>query len=155
MHVVSTRENEITIRPATLLDVSAVTKLAYALWNDSDLQELHQEMRSIIPANDAIIYLAFHGEDLVGFAQFQLRVDYVEGTSSSPVGYLEGVYVEPAFRHKGIARRLVEWGEAWSKDQGCREFASDCELKNTASIAFHAAIGFTEANRLVCFTKSL
>lgn len=38
---------------------------------------------------------------------------------------------------------------------GCREFASDCELTNEESLRFHLGTGFTEANRIICFTKPL
>ena len=39
----------------------------------------------------------------VGFAQVQLRRDYVGGNHLSPVGYLEGIYVEETYRRRGIA----------------------------------------------------
>ena len=94
-------------------------------------------------------------ETPIGFAQCQLRRDYVEGTSTSPVGYLEGIYVCPEYRGAGLARALLSRCEAWAREQGCSEFASDCELTNTASLAFHQALGFTEANRIICFTKKL
>ena len=34
-------------------------------------------------------------------------------------------------------------------------FASDCELDNAGSLQFHIAMGFTEANRIICFTKRI
>ena len=95
------------------------------------------------------------GERPAGFAQCQLRYDYVEGTETSPVGYLEGVFVDPAYRKQGHGRALVAACEDWARKQGCREFASDCELSNTQSLAFHLASGFREAGRIICFTKPL
>lgn len=91
----------------------------------------------------------------VGFAQCQLRRDYVEGTDSSPVGYLEGIFVREEYRRRGLARQLLAACEGWARAQGCREFASDCELHNLDSLRFHLGIGFTEANRIICFTKKL
>jgi aminoglycoside 6'-N-acetyltransferase I len=91
----------------------------------------------------------------VGFAQCQLRSDYVEGTKLSPVGYLEGIYVEPEYRRRGIARALLRRCEQWAQEKGCAEFASDCELDNRESITFHMHAGFSEANRIVCFAKWL
>lgn len=41
------------------------------------------------------------------------------------------------------------------RKQGCTEFASDCELDNEASLAFHLKMGFAEANRIICFTKRI
>jgi aminoglycoside 6'-N-acetyltransferase I len=85
----------------------------------------------------------------------QLRHDYVEGTKTSPVGYLEGIYVREEYRRSGVAKELLECCEQWAKEKGCTEFASDCELTNEKSIAFHSAAGFSEANRIVCFTKTI
>lgn len=91
----------------------------------------------------------------VGFAQCGLRCDYVEGTETSPVGYLEGIFVKAEHRHKGYAAELLTACEAWARSMGCTEFASDCELDNTDSLQFHLATGFQEANRIICFTKKL
>ena len=83
------------------------------------------------------------------------RFDYVEGTKSSPVGYLEGIFVEENFRNKGYAKELLNACENWAKDKGCKEFASDCELDNLTSLKFHLSMGFDEANRIICFKKEL
>ena len=100
-------------------------------------------------------FLAYAENVPIGFAQCQLRHDYVEGTDSFPVGYLEGIYVTESYRHHGIAKRLLHACEVWAKEQGCTEFASDCELDNTQSLQFHLNVGFEEANRIICFTKKL
>ena len=78
-----------------------------------------------------------------------------EGAYTSPVGYLEGIYVEPAFRRCGVAAELVRACEAWARARGCSEFASDTEAENVRSIHFHLSVGFQEANRVVCFLKRL
>ena len=56
--------------------------------------------------------------------------------------------------HSGM-KVLLAACEAWAASQGSREFASDCELDNTGSLAFHLHSGFTEANRIICFVKPL
>ena len=45
--------------------------------------------------------------------------------------------------------------EKWAKEKGCSEFASDCDLDNDVSLAFHINMGFTEVNRIICFTKQI
>ena len=45
--------------------------------------------------------------------------------------------------------------EDWAKENGCQEFASDCELENVDSLAMHLKLGFSEENRIICFTKKL
>ena len=132
-----------------------VTALARQLWPEHDFEALYDELCALLKEGNAAFFLALDGQSAVGFAQCQLRRDYVEGTRSSPVGYLEGVYVKEAYRKKGYARQLLESCEEWARRHGCTEFASDCELDNETSLRFHLSVGFEEANRIVCFTKTL
>ena len=69
----------------------------------------------------------------------------------NPVGYIEGIYVEPEYRNKGIARELIEFSRQWSKEKGCAEMGSDCYLSNEVSRKFHNAVGFEEAGVIVHF----
>ena len=143
------------IKRAEREDAAALAALAVQMWTSHAPDELQEEFRETIGCADAACFLKYADGRPVGFAQCQLRHDYVEGTDSSPVGYLEGVFVEEAYRRRDYAAELVSACERWTKEQGCTEFASDCELINTDSLRFHLAIGFTEANRIICFTKRL
>ena len=109
----------------------------------------------LLMENGDIEFLKYENNIPVGFAQCQLRRDYVEGTETSPVGYLEGIFVKEDCRNKGYARELVSACEAWAKDNNCKEFASDCEIDNIESFQFHIAMDFTEVNRIIYFTKEL
>lgn len=144
-----------TVRSARAGDLEALAELTGLLWPDTDGDELRREMRELLGDGDCALFLAAEGDRVIGFAQCQLRYNYVEGTESSPVGYLEGIYVRADFRCRGTARALLRRCEEWAARRGCREFASDCELTNAASQAFHRKTGFTEANRIICFTKQL
>ena len=135
-------------------DAAALGELAAKMW-DHPKEELALEFENLLSSREAACFLCQDGEKNVGFAQCQLRHDYVEGTESSPVGYLEGVYMEPEYRLQGCARALLHACENWSKEMGCREFASDCELINQESLQFHLRAGFAEANRIICFVKGL
>ena len=74
---------------------------------------------------------------------------------SSPVGYLEGIFVLEEYKKRGYAKELLGECQNWAKDQGCLEFASDCELDNEDSLKFHLKMGLAETNRIICFTKRL
>lgn len=143
------------IQKATINDAGLVAKLAIQMWEDNTIEGLTEDLAEIIASPESAVFLLYDGEKAIGFAQCQLRHDYVEGTDSSPVGYLEGIFVEEAYRNKGYAKELLKQCEAWAKDMGCTEFASDCELENVGSLALHLKMGFEEANRVICFTKKL
>ena len=144
-----------SVRKADISDLNAIVSLAKALWPEQTTKDLNDELSALLDKSDACIMIAFKEKTPIGFAQCQLRYDYVEGTHSSPVGYLEGIYIEPSERNNGYARQLLSECESWAKQKECTEFASDCECNNFASIRFHLATGFKEANRIVCFTKQL
>lgn len=84
-----------------------------------------------------------------------MRVDYVNGCSTSPVGFLEGIYVWPEYRRRGAARLLCREVEAWAREHGCRELASDTQTDNFPSRQMHEALGFAESERVVCYHKRL
>ena len=135
--------------------LDALTDLGILLWPDHGFQALRAEFAQIMAKPDAAFFLASAGGQAVGFAQCQLRHDYVEGTESTPVGYLEGIFVREEHRGTGLAGKLLAACESWARERGCREFASDCELGNTGSLRFHLRMGFEEAGRIICFRKTL
>ena len=143
------------IRQANQEDSFMVAQLAAQLWKSQATEEFKEEFDVLLHRSDAAVFLCLAEDKPVGFAQCQLRHDYVEGTETSPVGYLEGVFVEEEYRNQGYAAKLLVACQQWAKDKGCSEFASDCELENTQSLAFHLRCGFQEANRIICFTKKL
>lgn len=143
------------IRKANIDDLTVVTDFAFLLWPNNIYENLKNEMKEILLNKNATIFLYLIDGWPIGFIQCQLRFDYVEGTHSSPVGYLEGIYVDEQYRKKGIARKLLNQCERWARENKCVEFGSDCELDNVGSLDFHLKAGFTEANRIVCFSKRL
>jgi aminoglycoside 6'-N-acetyltransferase I len=130
-------------------------RLRHALWHDGvdslDAQ-LDQLQRAGVP------YVGFlackGGGKAVAFAEASLR-PYVNGCDTSPVVFLEGLYVEPASRRQSIARQLVNTAEAWGRKAGCTEFASDIRADNHASHATHLALGFAETEHVIYFRKLL
>ena len=142
------------IREATKEDVTCIVEMALIMW-ESNLEELAEEFEMALENEECVIYLYCVDNMPIGFAQCGLRHDYVEGTESSSVGYLEGIFIREQYRKKGYAGDLLTKCEKWVKQKGCSEFASDCELNNNVSLAFHMNTGFKEANRIICFTKRI
>ena len=91
---------------------------------------------------------------LGGFLETGTR-KYADGCETSPVGYIEGWYVDPDLRQAGWGGALVKAAEAWASSCGYVEIASDCLLENEVSLKAHTALGYVEAERLIHFRKSL
>lgn len=147
--------DQLTVRRADAADAAALAELALELWPEHELAAMTEEMSGFLAQEECALFLLMCGGQPAGFAQCQLRHDYVEGTESSPVGYLEGIYVRESYRLQSGARKLLAACESWARAKGCSEFASDCELDNTQSLAFHLRAGFEEANRIICFVRKL
>lgn len=143
------------IKKAASEDALTLAELAVQMWNSHTLQELETDFLKIVNSEDAVCFIRFEGNKPIGFAQCGLRNDYVEGTKTSPVGYLEGVFVHKEFRNRGYAKELLNECENWARSKHCSEFASDCELDNADSLNFHMATGFDEANHIICFRKDI
>ena len=143
------------IKRAKIEDAEVLAGLAIQMWSDHSLEDLTEEFRHLVTNDSAVCFIKYVDGNPIGFSQCQLRHDYVEGTESSPVGYLEGIFVSDGYRTRGYASEMLSECEKWSRKKGCTEFASDCELDNLYSFRFHIALGFEEANRIICFRKDI
>jgi aminoglycoside 6'-N-acetyltransferase I len=131
-------------------------ELRQALWPHASRDAHLAEMVAFCadPARYAQ-FVAYRDGEPAGLAEAALRGDYVNGTQSSPVTFLEGLYVVPELRRQGVARTLVGEVARWARACGCSELASDASLENATSQAAHRALGFEETERVVFFRKRL
>jgi aminoglycoside 6'-N-acetyltransferase I len=146
-----------TIRAATADDADAWLALRARLWPLTPEREHRHEIAQQLAEPARFVALLAFDEcgRAVGFAEAALRTDHVNGCETSPVAFLEGIYVPAAARRRGIARALADAVGRWAVSRGCRELASDALLDNDASHRFHRAIGFTPTERVVFYRKDL
>lgn len=143
-----------TIRPATAADAVAWAQLRLGLWPDAD-DPLETLVAALAEDAGAVFLACAAGGQAIGFAEVRLRHDYVNGTDSSPVGFLEGWYVQPQWQGRGLGRALLAAVRAWTRDAGCRELASDSRVEDVQAHAAHRACGFEETERVVYFRMPL
>lgn len=131
--------------------------LRHALWPQATRQAHLLEMQAQLASPGRHVhFLALTPEgEAIGLAEASVRHDHVNGTTTSPVGFLEGLYVVPGHRQQGVARHLVAAVAGWATRHGCEELASDALLDNESSHAMHLALGFEETERVVYFRKPL
>lgn len=125
------------------------------LWPENKEEELRKVFLDLLNSGKETAFVYRVDGEYIGFINVSIRSDYVEGSDSSPVGFIEGVYVKKAYRKRGIATQLVTKGERWALSLGCTQMGSDIEMTNQASYDFHTKIGFQEANRIICFIKDI
>lgn len=137
-------------------DVEGWIAMRHELYGDE--RAVHEDEARRFLSGDlpglAAVLIATRGGEAVGFAELSVRPS-AEGCSTSNVGYLEGWFVKDGHRGGGIGRKLVEASLAWARDRGCREFASDVEVRNDLSRRAHLACGFDEVGVVRCFRRVL
>ena len=136
-------------------NIDVLTRLILELWPDCSFENEYANCKRIFKSESEMCFLAKKQEKYIGFIYLAIRSDYVEGATSSPVAYIEGIYVKPKFRKLGTGKRLVEIGEKWGKQKGCKEYASDTDFNNQASEQFHKRAGFKEIKRSINFLKKI
>ncbi|QDT38855.1 GNAT family N-acetyltransferase [Stratiformator vulcanicus] len=129
-------------------------KLRTRLWPTESGEPMTSASHVTLDNQHAAVFVAEHEGRLVGFAEVSVRAQ-AEGCRTSPVGYLEGWYVDAANRSSGVGGTLVKAAEDWASQQGCREMASDCVLGNTVGLVAHEHLGYRPTVKSVFLRKSL
>jgi len=150
------RDDGVTIRSLRPEDRADWIRLRAALWPGHDVADLAREADEIAAHPDRTpVFVAAHADGcLCGLLEASIR-GRAQGCTTDRVGYLEGWFVEPDARRRGIGRRLVDGAEAWARDQGCIEMASDTSPDYPVSPEAHAALGYREIERTIHFRKEL
>jgi aminoglycoside 6'-N-acetyltransferase I len=147
----------VTIEPCESADHPGWLRLRQALWPEGVREQHLEEMAALVAAPQRYRqFLAYWpSSEAVGLIEASMRGDYVNGTETSPVAFVEGLYVVPQARRKGVAGSLVATVCDWARRAGCREIASDAVLENSISHVVHRALGFEETERVVFFRRKL
>jgi aminoglycoside 6'-N-acetyltransferase I len=152
--------DSVNVRLGVPADTGAIARQFHALWPDGPLSEHALEARLILDGQPPstmplVVFVAEMGAEVVGFVEVGLR-SHADGCDSrSPVWFIEGWYVEPGSRRRGIGRALLKSAEDWARSHGCSEMASDMWTDNEPSQRAHEAMGFEVVDRCVHYRKSL
>lgn len=146
---------DITIRRASTGDIFEWLRMRLILWDHLSLEELEDDVDEMLADPGSAVLVAVRPDGcLAGFLEVSTR-KFADGCETSPVGYIEGWYVDQDARGIGVGAALVCAAEGWARSLGCKEMASDTWLDNLAGIQAHVKLGYLEAERLVHFAKRL
>ena len=145
------------VRSVTSADTEDWLRMRHALWPDGSVAQHRQDIDRYFAGDrrePQEVILALTAEAPVGFAELSIR-NIVDSCATGRVAYLEGWYVVPESRRKGIGRALIHAAEQWAMRQGCTEFGSDSEIDNDVSHTAHLHSGFQETGCVRTFRKQL
>jgi aminoglycoside 6'-N-acetyltransferase I len=146
---------EITIRRARKEDKPDWLRMRLSLWVEGTARDFSEDIDVLLESGDEPVFIAVRSDGRPGgFLEGGVR-KYADGCESSPVGYIEGWYVDEDLRRQGVGGMLIRAMEDWARTRGLQEMASDTWLENEASIAAHLKLGYEEQERLVHFSKKL
>ncbi|WP_299532923.1 aminoglycoside 6'-N-acetyltransferase [Ulvibacterium sp.] len=130
-------------------------KMSLELFPGYAMDHLERDLHQVMESDNQETFFAKSKEGIIGFINVSIRHDYVEGSNSTPVGYIEAIFIKPDYRKHGVARKLVDLGEQWILQKGCTQMGSDTWASNEQSRKFHLGLGFREEDTLVHYIKDL
>lgn len=149
---------QLTMAPVSQDTLDEWVRLRCALWPDASVEEHESEADRFLGGDRHVaeeVFLALDQEGAAaGFIELSLR-SHAAGCSSGRIAYVEGWYVDPAYRRHGLGAQLQQQAVVWARKRGCKELASDALLANTLGQDAHRKAGFEEVERVVCFRKLL
>ena len=86
------------------------------------------------------VFILYEGKRRTGMLWVGISRDQF---NSEPVGYLLGIYVEPAMRGKGIGRELIGCAESWCSDRGLIAMQLEVGCANTAASELYRSAGYS------------
>lgn len=142
------------IRRCDAGDIADWARLRHALWPDGSVEEHIAEIAAAMPGAILRGWLAYarRGE-AVGFAEVSIR-RYANGSTQSPVPFLEGIWIVPEHRRQGAGSQLIDAVCADCAAEGYVELCSDADIANLQSHDAHHRWGFAETERVVYFRKA-
>lgn len=118
---------EVTIRPLTQSDSREWLALRIVLWPDGATEhadEIQAFFDGKLEEPVAVFVAESPVKEILGFAELSIRSQW-QGIERERIGYVEGLFVRPEARGRGVARKLLQESRQWARREGCTRFASD------------------------------
>jgi GNAT superfamily N-acetyltransferase len=153
---------EITVRAATMADLSAVVELRLALLREHSQNPIYRRLRPDAPASAMRLFAAQlqSSNEVLFLAEREgvpIGVLRCIASAGLPLlfparhGYISSVYVVPAARRHGVLRALFSAAIDWCRERGLREARLHNAVENEVANAVWDALGFRVVEHLrVC-----
>ncbi len=96
-------------------------------------------------AGRAQLFMAVESETPIGMAIVSIADHYRAETQGISFGYVNGVYVKPMWRRRGIGRHLMDLAIRWARGRGC----ATLRLRSSdEGRALYEALGFRPSSEM-------
>jgi ribosomal protein S18 acetylase RimI-like enzyme len=109
----------------------------------SDLEAARAFMRERFQKHDSTILVACEHDLIVGFTQLYPSFSSV---SMKRTWILNDLFVEEAFRKKGIARLLMSAAENFARETASARIVLSTQISNIAAQSLYASLGYSQNN---------
>lgn len=143
----------VIVRPATLADLDSIVGFRMALLDAERESPVYGRRREdaeararrktpmFLASGREITWIAEQGKRPIGMLRCMER-------RGSPLlrparfGYIASVYVDPAFRRRGVLTQLVDAATTWCRARGLTEMRLHATIENAAATAAWDHLGF-------------
>jgi GNAT superfamily N-acetyltransferase len=94
--------------------------------------------RSVTEPGRQVMFLACQGEDVLGSAYGLLDRE------RSDAGRVGGIWVEPAWRRRGVGRALLQEVFGWARERRLKQLGLWAPIHSPAAIALYSHAGFRD-----------
>ncbi|MFD2444797.1 GNAT family N-acetyltransferase [Bacillus sp. CGMCC 1.16607] len=131
------------------------TEFDFMEWRDSkkmkeaQFKMAEEAINNTDPDSD-IFVIEDEKETLLGFLHMTTNTDYFTGESQ---GYISSIAVSKEGEGKGIARKLMEKAEDWSKEKGFKQLTLNVFAGNERAVNFYSKLNYE--NEIIKMVKEL
>ena len=136
------------IRRATAADFDPLLALFERFYREEGFEEavsvVAANLRQLLVREDTAAFVAEADGAAVGAAAMSSAFGLEAG--------LEDIYVDPAWRGRGVASVLVEAGVSWARQRGCRDVEIVLTPRAQAKddlVQWYEALGFVSTGRVI------
>ncbi|SDB82465.1 GNAT family N-acetyltransferase [Shouchella lonarensis] len=122
--------------------IALFQKQLHEITTPQALAQVEEMLESVlVPQSQAHLFVAQLGGETIAFAFFNVLVSFQKGGSYI---WLNELYVEDAYRNRGIARKLLLKIVYWAEHRKMKGIELETGLNNEATKALYNSLGFYE-----------
>ena len=112
------------IRPIRPSDRDVWLRMRADLWPGDDHASEIETFFAGRAVEPQAVLLALQQGKAAGVCELAVRTN-VPGAEGLRTAFVEGLYVDPAYRNGLVARSLLKAAQGWARSKGCEAFGSD------------------------------